>query len=421
MPMRTFTFLKKRKTLFAAVLVLIALVSSIITSKNGGDFDVFLDAARKLSKGENIYQPPFIKGLQYYYSVFFAMILIPFSSNFFMTEIIWSLLSYLWLYRALYLIISYLDFSSLSARQYRNWLGLTILLSLQFVMYNVAMVQVTIFLIWAILESLHWIEKGQTILGGVLLALAINIKIMPVLIIPYLFYRGYFKALTVLVVCFVGLLLLPSLVIGHDQNMFLHSEWWGIINPGHKEHLFETGIGLHSITAFLPVYLTETSGEMGYRRHLFNFTPQQVAMSIQVARLFIIALSLLYFRSLPFSKEHNRLKMYWEISFFMLIIPLLLPHQQKYAFLLAIPMVCYLLYFFIRTYSIPKSKLDRLVFAAFYCCMLVYSPLYGMDIIGKFLFTLTQHYRLLTICTLLLIPISVYCNPLRWINSETAH
>ena len=415
------TNLRDRKTLIMVVFGLIALITSFITAKNGDDFDVFLDAAQKLAKGENIYQPPFYHGLQYYYSVFFAMLLIPFSSNTYITGVAWSLLSYLWLYRVLQLIISYLDFSSLGAKQYKYWLGLTVLLSLQFVMYDIAQLQVTIFLLWAILESLHWIEKRQNTLGGALLAVAINIKIMPVLILPYLFYRGYFKALAVLVLCFVGLLYLPSLFIGHDLNMFLLTEWWTIINPGQKEHLFETGIGLHSITAFLPVYLTETTGEIDYRRHLFHLTSQQVAMSIQVARLFIIALSLLYFRSLPFSQERNRLKMYWEISFFILIIPLLLPHQQKYAFLLAIPMVCYLLYFFIRTNSTPKSKLDRLVLFLFYCCMLVFSPLYGMDIIGEFLFTLTQHYRLLTICTLLLIPISLYCNPLRWTNSDTTH
>lgn len=412
-----FANLRDRKTLITAVFVLIALVSSFITAKNGDDFDVFLDAAQKLAKGENIYQPPFYHGLQYYYSVLFAMLLIPFSSNTYIAAVAWSLLSFIWLYRGLQLIISYLDFSSLSAKQYMYWFGLTVLLSLQFVMYDISQLQVTIFLLWAILESLHWIEKGQNTLGGALLALAINIKIMPVLILPYLFYRGYFKALAVSVLCFVGLIFLPSLFIGHNLNMFLHAEWWAIINPGQKEHLFETGIGLHSITAFLPVYLTETSGEMDYRRHLFHFKSEQVAMSIQVARLFIIALSLLYFRSLPFSRERNRLKMYWEISFFTLIIPLLLPHQQKYAFLLAIPMVCYLLYFFIKTNSIPKSKLDKIVLAIFYGCMLVYSPLYGMDIIGKFLFALTQHYRLLTICTLLLIPISLYCNPLRCIKS----
>lgn len=129
--MMQFANLRDRKTLITAVFVLIALVSSFITAKNGDDFDVFLDAAQKLAKGENIYQPPFYHGLQYYYSVLFAMLLIPFSSNTYIAAVAWSLLSFIWLYRGLQLIISYLDFSSLSAKQYMYWFGLTVLLSLQ--------------------------------------------------------------------------------------------------------------------------------------------------------------------------------------------------------------------------------------------------------------------------------------------------
>jgi hypothetical protein len=50
-------------------------------------------------------------------------------------------------------------------------------------------------------------------------------------------------------------------------------------------------------------------------------------------------------------------------------------------------------------------------FWAFVASVLVYSPLYGSDILGEYLFALTQHYRLLTWCTLSLIPIALYCDP----------
>jgi hypothetical protein len=273
------------------------------------------------------------------------------------------------------------------------------------------MIQVTFFLLWAVLESVNLIRKGKSIPGGVLLGIAINIKLMPILLLPYLVYRGYFKALLVCVITCIALLFLPALFIGYDDNQFLLSEWWSIINPGNKEHLFETGIGTHSLTAFLPVYLTETGGEMPFKRNIFNLNYEAVTLIVNISRLFLLSLSLLYFRSLPFRQESNKLKSFWELAFFLLLIPLILPHQQKYAFLLAVPMVSYLVYFFIATHRYPRNAGYYLTLSIFILCALFFSPLYGSDIIGKFLFRLTQHYRFLTFATLFLIPVSLYCNP----------
>lgn len=280
-------------------------------------------------------------------------------------------------------------------------------------MYNVAMIQVTFFVLWAIFESLEFISKGKNTLGGMLLALAINIKIMPVLILPYLFYRGYFKAFFITIFTFILLLFLPALFIGNEYNQFLLSEWWAIINPVNKEHMFEAGIGTHSLVAMLPVYLTETIGEMGYKRNIVNLTYEDTEMVVNIFRLFIFSLSVLYLRTMPFIKEKSKLKSYWEISFFVLLIPLLLPHQQKYAFLLVVPMISYLVYFFIISFQYPKTIGYYFALCTFVTVVLIYSPLYGSDIIGKFLFLFTQHYRFMTFSTLLIIPISLYCSPKR--------
>ena len=220
-----------------------------------------------------------------------------------------------------------------------------------------------------------------------------------------------FKALFVTIFTFVLLLFLPAIFIGFHNNQFLLSEWWLVINPSNKEHLFETGIGTHSLVALIPVYLTDTVGEMNFKRNFVNWSIQNVEWVINLSRLFILASSLFYLRTLPFKKEKNALKSFWEISFFVLIIPLLLPHQQKYNFLLVLPMISYLIYFFIGTFHFQKSKGYYFSMYLFAACLLFFSPLYGADIIGKFLFQLTQHYRMLTFATLFIIPISIYCSP----------
>jgi hypothetical protein len=402
---------KHTKKIAQFTLLLILIISSISTSKNGGDFDVYLDAAQKLYKHQNIYLPPFINGLQYYYSPFFAWILIPFSNHFFLTEISWSLLSYFLLYRTYKLISNYFEIKPLSNKKYYYWRFFIVLLSFQFILYNVAMIQITFFLMWAIFESLNYILNGKNVIGGIILGLAINIKLMPILILPYLFYRGYFKAIIIIVLTFLALMYIPSISLGLKFNNAMLIEWWKIINPTNKEHLFETGIGTHSLVALIPVYLTDTIGEMNYQRNFLNLSHYSVEMITNISRVGILILSLAYFKSMPFKKEENKIKTYWEISYFVLIIPLLLPHQQKYAFILVMPMITYLLYFFINTYNNQNSKYYNFILYTFIICLLIFTPLYGSDIIGKFLFDYTQHFRFLTISTLILIPISIYCSP----------
>ena len=212
-----------------------------MTAKDGGDFDVYLDAANKLSDSSNIYSPPCVKGLQYYYSVFFAWLLIPFSDHIFITEFLWMLISYALLYRAFILSIRYFDLSILTENQYRLWIFSIVFFSLQFVLYKVAMIQITFFLLWAILESVNQIYKGKFVIGGFILGLAINIKLMPILILPFLFYRGYFKGLFVTILTFILLLFIPALNLGCDFNNYLLKELLVIINTCNKAPLFETG------------------------------------------------------------------------------------------------------------------------------------------------------------------------------------
>lgn len=395
------------------VVIVIAVISCFISAADGGDFDVYLDAAGKLTNHQNIYQPPFVKGLQYYYSVFFALVLEPFSYAVYIAEVLWLLLSYFLLYRTWVLIEHYFDTSIFSAKKYRYWVMLTVLLALQFIMYNVAMIQVTVFLLWSIFESLQLINNKKPLAAGALLALAINIKIMPILMLTYLFYKGHFKALAATIICNVALLYLPAIFIGVGYNNFLLTEWWAIINPANKEHLYETGIGMHSLTALIPVYFTPTVGEMPYAQNIFDLSAKQVELVLNCTRLFFLSLSLLFFRSLPFKNEENKLKEFWQIAYFVMLIPLLLPHQQKYAFLFTLPMIVYLLYFFLTTYNKIKTLAYTAVFVLFCLAMVFYSPIYGADVIGQFLFRYTQHYRLLTIATLLLIPITLYFSPNR--------
>jgi hypothetical protein len=401
----------QKKYLIFILLGTFIVIVSIVSAMNGGDFDVFLHAAEKLENGQNIYTPPFIRDLQYFYSPLFALLLIPFCKYYFVSELVWLLFSFFLLYRIWNLCKAYFDVKMLTNKQYKIWVFLIAVLSFQFIKYNISLVQVTIFLLWASLESLNMFDQKKAIAGALILALAINMKLLPLTLIPYLLYRRYFKETIFVVLFSVLLLYLPVLFLGFEHNNFLLSEWWHVINPSNKEHMFEENNGTNGLVALIPVYLTDTVGELPINRNFINLSPQTVGIIINVTRLLFIAFILVVLRSMPFRKEVDKQQKFWEFSYLLLVTPLIFPHQQKYALLFALPMVMYITYYIVAKWEMIKgSAFYKSWLIVFIVAMLFYSPLYGSDIMGRYLFTLSQHFRVLSFSTILLIPISFVFN-----------
>ncbi|MEO1626465.1 MAG: glycosyltransferase family 87 protein [Bacteroidota bacterium] len=243
-----------KQKLFWGILAVGYLLLCINSVNIGGDFDVYLHAAEKLSRGENIYDPPFLNGLKYYYSPFFALALTPFCQQPFAIELFWLILLGGMMLRVWQLIKYQFDTNIFSQRTLYLWTLLSFFFALRFWLYNVAMIQVTIFLLWAMMESVHQLNKGRNIQAAGLLALAINVKILPIVLLPYWLYRGRVKAVGWLCGFSMLLLYLPSLFLGQEQNAFLLAEWWEVINPMNGEHLIETETNAQSLVGLIPAY-----------------------------------------------------------------------------------------------------------------------------------------------------------------------
>jgi len=290
------------------------------------------------------------------------------------------------------------------------WVGISFFLMIRFILYNIAMIQVTVFLLWAILESIQLIENKSDIKGAALLALVINIKLMPLVTIPYLVYQGYYKAVLFVILFFVLYLILPALFIGYDFNIFLISEWGAVINPGKSEHLIEAEITYQSLMGIIPVFITETESIIDLKRNFINLPLELTVLITNITRL-IVAGFTLYFLGKPFKSDGSKIAKIWAISYLMLVIPLIFPHQQKYAFFLMFPMISYLTYF-----GILKWKLER--DGSFYKFLIisilvvwVFTPIIGSDIIGRYYYDVIQHFRFVGISAFLLIPLAIYASP----------
>lgn len=410
----------KKSLVWKYILLALLVAYCFVRAKAGGDFDVFLDAAAKLSRGENIYQPPFIKNLQYYYSPLFAGVLMPFARlPFWVPEFGWLLLSAWWVGRIWRLLQWYFEPNGLTVKEYRWWIGLTVLLTLRFLLYNFSMIQVTIFLLWATLESLHFFREKKIAAGSALLGFAMNVKLLPLLVLPYLAYRGQWRGALGTAAVFGLCLFLPALFLGRESNDFLLREWWGIVNPTNSEHMIEAENGPHSLVAFLPVYLTATSHPdiLPIRRNILTLDIEQVAWVTNAARLVLAALMLAFLRTWPLRPAPSRLHEYRELAYLLLLTPLLFPHQQKYAFIYLAPTLIYLLWFF--TLARRTAFEGWRGWLALFCVVGVeFSPLIGRDVIGSHRYEWLQHFRVLTVAALLLIPLLWACKPVRALTQK---
>jgi len=201
--------LKKIKSKYILYFIVFAyiLFCAIQAALYGGDFDVYLHAGVQIKNAQNIYQPPFFKSFQYYYGPIFALILAPLSSlPSSISEFFWVFLICFFLYRVVIICSTY--FPDLKTQKEKfTWIVFTLFCTYRFIIDDVNMIQVTTFLLWATLESFDLFEKKKLGLGGALLALAITIKLLPLLFLPYLFYRGSWKALA-FTLFFIGVFLL---------------------------------------------------------------------------------------------------------------------------------------------------------------------------------------------------------------------
>ncbi|ASU36477.1 glycosyltransferase family 87 protein [Mucilaginibacter xinganensis] len=403
---------KKHIRYFKIALFILAIFYAFKCAKVGHDFEVFVYAGGKLITGQNIYKPPFVQGLQYYYSPLFALLLAPFSSlPVIVPQILWIFISYFLLYRIWILSSEYFDASLFTSKQKLAWILLTSFLSIRFLLIDIGFVQMTTFLLWATLQSMKFIKQERYITGAALLAFAINIKLLPLAFVCYLFYRNQIKAAIFTCLFYLLYLFLPAIYLGWDRNISLLHDWFSAINPLNKEWTIEAEDGPSSLVALIPVYLTKTTGVLSFKRNFLDLNFSQVTLILNITRLLFILLTLLFLHTRPFKVISNRVRIFWEMCYLFIIIPLIYPHQQQYAFVYIIPAFIYISWFFVLNWDTIKHKFNLLTWAILVVVCINFSPLIGRDIITSHFFEVLLYLRILPMAVIALIPILWYCRP----------
>ncbi|WP_276484509.1 glycosyltransferase family 87 protein [Paraflavitalea pollutisoli] len=399
------------------LLCLLVLVFCIDRARKGSDFDVYLAAAKTLLAGGNPYDAANTLTVPYFYSSFFALVLAPFTFlPAFVVKLAWLLFSVYCIYRIWKLVQAYYPVAALTSTQKVWWIIVSHAILAGFYIDNFHMVQVTFFMIWASLEAVHLISTGKTFRGALLLGLAINIKIMPILFLPYLFYRGKWKGGFLTLAFILVFTLLPHLFLGSDYGNTLLQEWWTAINPISDKHSVEVHPHYFDLPAFVAAFFTTAAGEL-----TTSFESYQLTLTL--VRLFFVVLTLAYLQLPMFKDARNPLSQGREIAYLLLATVLLFPHQNKYANVYLMPALAYVFYYLLASYNLNKQFLREqsrfLWVAVLLLLVILLLNVRGRSTEGTDLLSLLVRYRGITIGTMLLAGILLLLPP-SWLLKRQA-
>ncbi|MGZ3899495.1 MAG: glycosyltransferase family 87 protein [Bacteroidia bacterium] len=387
-----------------AAFVVLAVLYCYTEADGKGDFFIFLSAADDLNRGVNIFEATYVDGYHYYYSVLFALMLKPLLAlPFVLIKTLWLVLNLSLFVHLLVLLSRSYYVKQLANRQRTVFFLLIIIFSFRFVFDNIHLSQVTILIFWCCVYGLYLVFKNKPVQGALLLALGINIKLLPIVFIPYLFYRGYFKAGSLIIIFYLLFLFAPSLIIGHEYNLNLVKTWLHLINPTNQKHILDveerTFHGLSTLLSTLLVKDVPDVYALTLKRNIMDLPLTMLSQVLLFVRLALVLFALYFTRFSFFKKAKTNWQACIEVSYILMIIPLIFPHQQPYAFLFVIPSVACICYFLIAG-NVSKNAFRLFLFFL----TLIFLSFSLKILLGEYN-QYYDHFKILTYGALLLIPL----------------
>lgn len=390
---------KAYKILF--VILLLGLYVVVCINNPNKDFDIFIGASQLVQAGKTCYEVWLhsgSSGLKYFYSPLFAVILFPINhSPQIVYNSVWFVFNLFFLWR-LCVILQY--FLPESTKQIKNkqWLiALSILAVSRFVFDNLQLGQMNIFLVWGSLEAWHLNLKNQKIAAAAILALIINIKLIPLAILVLFIYMGEFKTAVLTIMFVLVSLFLPGLIIGFDFNFVLLGDWQKSILSTNNSSILDD-YGRQSLSAFIPALFMDTPIQFNLKRNVLSLEPSTVKLILSCVRLGLLLLVALLLGK-PFKSVKNKHEALYALALVCLCTPLIFPHQGKYAFFYLLPAYTYVIS---SLDQIPKkTSLGRqLILPALSFILLTLST---DGLIGRYLSDYCEYLNFITIGSLFLV------------------
>ena len=226
-----------RRTLFIAAAIVLVAAMGVVFVRNLTDFSVYYAAGRSLLNGRtDLYAPDFARGvvMDYRYLPFFILAFAPLSfAPYPVAAWVWHLLNTAAIALAITSIASM--YSGLSYNRTKVWTVAFLVVVPYFAMaldYGNVQLIVTALMFAGLSLSL----RGRDLPAAALLAVAITVKIVPALTLPYFAVTRRFTLLGLVLIITAVLNLLPSIYFGVAGNRDLIARWYEHVVVGQEFH-----------------------------------------------------------------------------------------------------------------------------------------------------------------------------------------
>ena len=383
--------LKRVDFYYVLIIIYVLWLFSLKNRQTGGmdDFDVFFHSGERLLNGENIYGPPHYYNLKYFYSVLFAGIMGSIQALGINTvKWIWFVINTALFVRVFILLRIHIFKTEKSSGLVFFFL---LLLFGKIVLVNYTFNQISVLILWTMFEAYHLLKKGHWVWAILILCLGINIKIMPIVLAPYIIVMGKkpFQIIGLGLSALLFFLYIPALFIGFETNQFLIGEWLKTLNPVSDIHVMQTyEYGFTDLSSMVTKFLSAEPVYLEPQVNIADLSRPSLFLITNAIRAALLG-SVVY---LAFKAKHAVYgvdKGFVIAAGFMALIPLCFPHQREYSFMFSMPMFAILMLIMVKL----KSATYYALFIAF---VALTGNLVWIDFAGQTAVDIFKHYRLIT-------------------------
>ncbi|MFN3875848.1 MAG: glycosyltransferase family 87 protein [Flavobacteriales bacterium] len=330
--------------------LLVGLLATVgIACFERNDLDIYLAASRDLLAGANMYERRYNEYYRYFYSPSFALLVAPLAFiGPIAAKLLWGVSIIACCLRAHLLAERWLGLHQAGPVQRASFGFLLLLLLFQPIRDNINSMQVTALLLWLSLEGIRLIRADRAWAGAALIAAGLDMKLLPLVLLPYLAWRAHWKALALAALIYGALQVLPALVTGWEGLLQLHRSRAELLNPADPRHILDeeepTFISLGSL---LSAYLSTEGGSPSnppLPRNLAQLELGTINALLWAGRAALALLALWLLRWPPFQHRSDGPALLREVGYLLLCTILFFPHQRNYSMLMAAPATAWLLH-----------------------------------------------------------------------------
>lgn len=358
-------WIKKNWGVFSFALFLIYyIINEGIIHSGREDFRIFLGASKALKIESDLYHTFFNMGIDkaacpYSNPPFLAFILIPFTwiGNDTIAVFVWFIFNFVFVIR-IFVILG----NILRPKHLQLFYFFTAILSLRFIMHNLDIAQMTIMIVYLMIEAYYQNELYQKkTISATLIGIGIAIKFLPLTMLIYWGIRKNYTMLLFSILTATIFTILPFLFFSTDYLTIQYLACLGKINPmqsGFNLQLFDNNTqGIPSIVAHYRDFFK------------FDWSENIQLLIINSTRAFLIIWIYSIYRK---TKENDRYIILFGLC--TLSFSLIMPHQQHYSYFSTVIIIAYMVDYYLKAKN--NSTLVNFTFAISLILMIFTSDIF---------------------------------------------